>query len=383
MTGTVGLGIAGFGFAGRMMAHALYRSHRFRLAAVADPDASRREEARRAGAPRLYTDLDQLLHDDALEVIYLATPTSLHASGVEQAAKAGRHVIVEKPFAATPAEARLAVDASASANVALIVGATRSFDAPIRHLQEMIVRGVLGQLQTITSLCSTDWLVRPRTPDDLDGELGGGIVYRQGCHQLDVLRCLAGSSARSVRASTFGGSNGTERGYSALIFFESGVTGTAVYQGWGGFDSRLLTFGRGELGELVALPSDDRRRAFLPSVDPAGAPVGTAPPAFGFMLATFLEFDVVPSPRGWLVIGRSGAEEVAVDPWPSGWDAVLFELERVLDGQPSIHDGTSALATLELCAAVHRSARTGTEVVPGTGPLQTARRLPSPPRRSQ
>lgn len=362
MTKPLGLGIAGYGFAGQMMAAAASLSCSFHLVAVADPAVDRQEEARRAGASRVYSGLEDLLDDADVRVVYLATPTQHHAAGVVKASHAGRHVIVEKPFATAEAEARVAVEAASAAQIALLVGATRSFDAPVGYLRKLVAAGNFGPLQTISSLWSTDWLTRPRATSDLQGDLGGGIINRQGSHQVDVLRTVVGTTAESVRASTMGGSDGTERGYSALIFFEGGVSATAVYQGWGGFDSRLLTFGRGELGELAAVPPDDPRRAFVPYLQPAGADAGTVPPSAGFLWATFLDVDVVPSPKGWFLIERTRVTEETVDPWPSGWDAVLIEMERVLDGHASPHDGLASLATMEVCAAIKESSRVHAEV---------------------
>lgn len=359
----VGLGIAGFGVAGHMMAQAVARSSAFKLVAVADPEERRREEARLSGAPAVYSALEPMLSDAAVQAVYLATPTPLHREGVELAASAGLDLIVEKPLAASPGEGRLAVDAADAAGVVLIVGATRSFDAPFRWLREKASGGDFGALRTITNLCASDWLLRPRNAADLAADLGGGIVYRQGGHQLDLLRSVVGGKALSVRATTVGGSGGTEHGYHALVLFDNDAVGTAVYLGNGGFDSRLLTFGRGEFGEQIGLEPHDPRRQYLPDATVAGLPSGSAPPSLGFTLASFSDVDVAPSRDGWLLFGRGGVTDVRINPWPSGWDALLLEFASAREGARSVHDGRSGLATLELCAAVHESSASGSDVV--------------------
>lgn len=375
----LGLGIAGFGVAGNMMAEAAARSPRFKLAAVADPDVHRQAEARRAGVPTVYSQLEELIADRAIQALYLATPTWLHRRGIELAASAGLDVIVEKPLATSYDEGRVAVAAAESAQIRLIVGATRSFDAPFRWLRERVTSGDFGPLQSVTNLCATDWLLRPRTAVDLDVSRGGGIVYRQGCHQLDIVRYLAARSARSLRATIVAGDDGVQYGYNSLISFESGIVASAIYQGGGGFDSRLLTSGRGELGERIGLPWDDPRRDLFSTATVEGCPRGSAPPSFGFTLASFVEADVVPSRYGWLLLTRSGAREIRVDPQPSGWDAVLLEFESTINGETSVYDGHAGLATLELCAAVHQSNASGTDVLVGSS---VANSVTSPPERS-
>jgi predicted dehydrogenase len=90
----------------------------------------------------------------------------------------------------------------ARAGVALIVGPSHSFDAPIARTKMLIDSGTYGRVRMITALNYTDFLYRPRRPEELDTRQGGGVVFSQGAHQVDVARLLAGSPVRSVRAVT-------------------------------------------------------------------------------------------------------------------------------------------------------------------------------------
>ena len=73
---------------------------------------------------------------------------------------------------------------------------------PIRTMRKIILSGQLGQLRAIHILAYSDWMLRPRTSDELDPTQGGGIPYRQGPHQIDTVRMLGGGKLRSVRAMT-------------------------------------------------------------------------------------------------------------------------------------------------------------------------------------
>jgi phthalate 4,5-cis-dihydrodiol dehydrogenase len=215
----------------------------------------------------------------------------------------------------------------------------------------------LGALRAITNLCFTDWVRRPRKPSDLDWRLGGGVSFRQGAHQFDVIRLVASRPARQVTASGVPIAGGSSlASYSALLEYDDGLYATAVYSGLGHFDSRLLTFGVGESGERLP-PGSDGYRRLIPSGQSSGSPM------FGLTIATFDEADVVPSPDG-LLLERDGVTEVwPYRPGPSGWMAVLDELaDTVLDGERPTHDGQWGVGTVEICAAVETAAGTGRSV---------------------
>ena len=87
-----------------------------------------------------------------------------------------------------------------TAGVALVVGHSHSFDAPIARTRALIAGGEYGSLRMIHALNYTDWLYRPRRPEELSD--GGGVMFNQAPHQVDVVRLLAGGRVKSVRAQT-------------------------------------------------------------------------------------------------------------------------------------------------------------------------------------
>jgi phthalate 4,5-cis-dihydrodiol dehydrogenase len=349
MTSPVRLGIAGWGMAAREMVKAAAAEAQVRVTCVADVDAERRQQASAAGMPRVCATMADLCGPD-VDVVYIATPTPLHADQTLAALSLGKHVIVEKPMAASVADARRMADAAAQAKCVLLVGATASYHAPVRALRDLVLSGALGKLRAMSNWCHTNWLRRPRKPSDLDPLQGGGVVFRQGAHQFDLMRYVCGGLAASVYATAVSSAVSDEAGYTAIVSFEGGAQATGIYGAHGGFDSRFLSLGIGELGERITFAPDDPRSRLLPDTGD-GLP---AAPRFGFTLASFDHGDVVMSRQGLLAFEGESVREVPA-PGPSGWPALLAELTSVLNGAAPEHDGYWGCATLEICEAVQRS----------------------------
>src|SRR4029077_20982213 len=110
----------------------------------------------------------------SVEAAYIATPHQFHAEQSRIAFKAGKHALVEKPMALTHDECRGMVEAARRAGKHLIVGHSHSFDAPIALTRKLIDSGRYGRLKMITALNFTDFLYRPRRPEELDTSKGGG-----------------------------------------------------------------------------------------------------------------------------------------------------------------------------------------------------------------
>jgi phthalate 4,5-cis-dihydrodiol dehydrogenase len=352
MNARVRLGILGWGSAGQLMADAVDRSDRFELAGVADTSERAREQIGHDRNVDVHAGLQQLLAGTRPDVVYVATPTPGHAQAIAELAAAGVHAVCEKPLAAQWDDAVSAFHAVEEAGTMLLVGNTHSYDAPVQELRRLVVEGQLGTLVAVQTTAVTDWYSRPRQADDLSASLGGGIVLRQGAHQIDIVRLICGGLANTVSAHTFGGVDGTELGYSALIQFSSGTSAALQYSGAGGFDTAWLTQGVGELGQAGRVLDPVSRRYFRVPCNPEASA-----PTFGLTVATFTEGQAVLTSRGVLAYTANGAQEYDVDGRPSGWDAVLAELAAVLDGEAPTHSGLWGLATLEASLAVHQSAR--------------------------
>jgi phthalate 4,5-cis-dihydrodiol dehydrogenase len=118
----------------------------------------------------------------------------------------------------------------------------------------MIDSGQFGDVRLITALNYTDFLYRPRRPEELSTAAGGGVVFSQGAHQIDVVRLLGGGFLESLRAQTgcWDPQRPAEGAYSALLRFRGGAFAHATYSGYAHYDSDELMEGIGELGQPKA-----------------------------------------------------------------------------------------------------------------------------------
>jgi len=195
------VGVAGLGRAFSLMLPTFLRDPRVQLVGACDP----REEARQQfatdfGAPT-YADVPELAANPDVEAIYVASPHQFHARHTEIAAAHGKHVLVEKPMALSVAECDRMIEACRAANVHLIVGHCHSFDTPYLRTRDLIQSSRFGAVKMIHAINFTDYLYRPRRPEELLTSEGGGAVFSQAAHQVDIVRLLAGSRAVSLRAT--------------------------------------------------------------------------------------------------------------------------------------------------------------------------------------
>ncbi len=144
---SVRVGVAGLGYWGPNLARNLAAIPGCQLAWLCDAD----EHARTRLAPsfpaaRLTGELDELLADDQLDAIVLATPVPTHAELAIAVAEAGKHCFVEKPLATTTAGAERAVQAAERAGRILMVGHLLEYHPAVARLKELIVSEELGEL---------------------------------------------------------------------------------------------------------------------------------------------------------------------------------------------------------------------------------------------
>ena len=374
---TIYFGVAGLGRAFTLMASTLARDPRVRLAAAADPRAEARRSFERDFGGRAYETVEAMCADPAINAVYVATPHEMHAPHVIAAARAGKAVLVEKPMATTLADAEKMVSES---NI-LVVGHSHSFDAPVARARAIVASGEVGRVRMIAALNFTDFLYRPRRPQDLDSSRGGGVLLSQAAHQVDIVRLLAGGMAASVRcmAGAWDESRPTEGAYAAMIAFADGAFASLVYSGYGRFDSDELTEWVGELGRVKDPAAYGAARAALARAGPDEAAARAArnyggadyreaiPPAhhehFGPLVISCERADLRPTPKGVWIYGDSERRFEPLPPPAIPRAEVIDELHAAMfGGRPPVHDGRSGLATLEVCLAMRESARTGQEI---------------------
>ena len=381
------MGVAGLGRAFTLMLPTFAADPRVELVAAADPrvEATQRFAADFGG--RVYASVAELCRDADVEAVYVATPHQLHAEHVILALERRKHVLVEKPMALTLAECEQMIAAADRAGARLIVGHSHSFDRPIRRTREIIEQGNLGRVRMISAQYFTDFMYRPRRPEELVSEHGGGVVFSQAAHQVDIVRLLAGGVVTRVRAVTgaWDESRPSEGAYVALLTFDGGAFASLVYSGYAHFDGDEFCGGLSELGiakqaghygtarrslrrassaaEETALKNARNYggRDYVPqSAHAAGQSAERTGwhEHFGSVLVSCDRADLRPLPTGVMIYGD---EEVALEALPPPRIPrieVIDELhDSIVRGRAPLHDGRWAMGTLEVCLAMVRSAR--------------------------
>ncbi len=375
----IGLGIVGLGMAGAVMVHAAAAHGGYVLKAAADPHPGPRETFARDHNARAYADAEELMADPEVQAVYIATPHQFHAPHAVLAARHGKHIILEKPMALTLADCDTIIAAVERHKVHLVVGHTHAFDPNVRLMRDIIARGELGRLGLINSFNYTNFLYRPRRPEELDTSKGGGILFNQVPHQIDTARLLAGGIVRSVRAqaSVLDPSRPTEGSCAALLQFDNGATASLVYSGYDHFDSDEWHFGLSERGAPKPIAHGAARRALAQASDETKARTETFAygntaaalpphqPHFGITIVTCSEGDMRASADGVTIYGREGMREIAIPRGTSmpGRREVLDDLATAIrTNRKPVHDGRWGKATVEVALAILRSSQQNKEV---------------------
>lgn len=256
-----GIGIVGLGMAAAphlLAIRDLEAAGRARLLGGFSPSAARREAfAARWKAPAFPT-LDALLAAPGLDLVIVLTPPGAHLPVAEQVAKAGRHLLVEKPLELTLARAERLVALAAAAGVTLGVVFQHRFRPGALRLKRAIAGGELGALLSCSA--SVRWwrdagyFAQPGR--GMKARDGGGVLLTQAIHTLDLLLHLAGPV---VRIAGFAQGSGlraidTEDVAAAALRFAGGAIGVldATTVADPGFPERIEIAGTGGSAALVA-----------------------------------------------------------------------------------------------------------------------------------
>ena len=382
------MGVAGLGRAFSLMMPTLVMDERIEIVAGADPRPEARARFEQDFGGRAYERVDDMCADPRVEIVYVSTPHQYHVENVRAAASAGRHILCEKPMALSVDECLSMIDAASAAGVALVVGHSHSFDAPVRRAREIVESGVYGDVRMMSGMDYTDFLFRPRRPEELDTAKGGGVIFNQAPHQVDNVRFIGGGMVKSVRAVTgaWDASRRTEGAYTALLTFENGAAASITYSGYAHFDSDELVDWIAESGlpknpdsygatrRALAGVSGDAEHDLKAQVNYggpryAGFDPGKSAPAerwhqnFGLLVVSCDGADLRPTSKGVMIYDDRERRLDAV-PVPSvPRREVMDEMyAAVTEGIPPVHDGRWGLATMEVCFAILQSAREGREI---------------------
>ncbi|MFE4572853.1 Gfo/Idh/MocA family protein [Paenibacillus chitinolyticus] len=279
----------------------------------------------------VYESLEEMLARDDLDVVCICTPSGLHAGQAVQAAKAGKHVFVEKPMAITMADLDDMIRVSGENGVLLSTVFPRRMSPAARYARELIREGRLGKL----SLCSGRVnIYRSQEYYDSAGWRGtwamdgGGAMMNQGIHTVDLLQWLAGPVA-----SLYGKAKAVLRDIEvedtavSVLQFENGALGLLEITTTAHLGPVHRIEIHGERGSLV-IEDDD-----IVALKIDGEPVE---------LPEFEPFKVIPD-----------GHQIQIR------DMAL----AVREGREPIVPGTEGRHSLEIILGTYESARTGKEIV--------------------
>jgi predicted dehydrogenase len=327
---TVGYAVVGLGHIAQTAVLPAFEHARenSRLAALVSGDPKKRRAlADRHGAPAFgYEDLDDVLARDDVDAVYIALPNTDHAECAIRAARAGVHVLTEKPMATSEEDCRRMIDAADDAGVKLMVAYRLHFERANLDAVELIRAGRIGEPRFFTSEFSYQL-----KPGNIRGDerKGGGAIWDLGPYCINAARHLLGAEPTEVFALEAGARDrrfkGVPEAMSVVLRFP---------------DERLATF----TCSFGAAPTDTFRV------------VGSKgdlrlEPAFEYV--------------GSLVRHLTVGEKTTVKRYPAGdqFAPELLEFSRcVLEGRDPEPDGWEGLADVRIIEAALESARAGEPV---------------------
>jgi len=276
----LGVGIIGAGKHGERYLRHVADVPELRLVALARRDRGRGEAQARAYGCRFHADAAHLIADPDVQAVVIVVPPTLNAELASSVARAGKHLLIEKPLATTLADCRRIAAAVGESGVTAMVAHTLRFNAVVAAIRAALP--AIGRLHAavITQRFEPSTLAWLDTP----AVAGGGIVLHTGVHSFDLLRHLTGDEARHVSARVDRvATRDTEDNFIAAIEMECGtlalVGGSRATAGRSGAielagrDGQLV--GDHVHGQAATLTGAERRALAV------GAPVATVAAALG------------------------------------------------------------------------------------------------------
>jgi len=200
--------------------------------AARDPERARRFAAKH-GIPRVHERYDALLADPYVEAVYNPLPNALHARWTIRALEAGKHVLCEKPFSTTVAEAEAMAAAAQRSGRVLVEAFHYRYHPLFARLRAILTSGELGEVRHLEAHFCVPMLL----PRDIRyrADLGGGALMDVGCYTVHLLRHLAAAEPSVVRARAIWTRGGVDRAFRADLLFPDGRTGrltTSLFSRW-------------------------------------------------------------------------------------------------------------------------------------------------------
>ncbi|HYW33248.1 MAG TPA: Gfo/Idh/MocA family oxidoreductase [Gemmatimonas sp.] len=332
------LALAGCGRISRNHLDAVAKIDGLEFVSVCDSDAARAEVTGAAIGVPWFTSIESMLAAVPSDAVVIATPSGMHPQHGILAARAGRHVISEKPMGISLAAADALVQACDDNHVQLFVVKQNRLNPPIQLLKRAIDRGRFGRIYMAN--CTVRW-TRPQEYYDQapwrgTWEFDGGAFMNQASHYVDLIQWLVGPvESVMARTATLARRIEAEDTGVALLKFRSGALGT--------IEVTMLTFPRNLEGSITILGEKG-------SVKIGGTAVNKVEHW------TFADYDDDDK-----LVEQSNTNPTSV--YGFGHEAYYRNVEAVLRGEARPDtDGRAGRKSLELILGIYESAKTGREV---------------------
>jgi predicted dehydrogenase len=342
-SGKVKVGIIGSGFEAAIQAASFQlMPEEAEVVAVASPSSGHAEElAKRYGIPRVFLDYREMLREPDLEMITIAAPNKLHAPMTLDIARAGKHVVCEKPLCLRLDEAGEMIDVCQREGVLLLYAEELFFAPKYTKAKEMAEEGAFGKVYLVKQ---SEKHFGPHSEWFWDVEQsGGGVLMDMGCHGIAFCYWFLGRPRiRSVYAQlgtyVHRGKTRGEDDALCIIEFEGGAVGL-VETSWarrGGMDDRVEVYGEGGVTYANLLMGNA-----LPTYSEHG---------FGYAV------EKAPTTRGW-------SYPVFDELWNYGFPQEMRHFARCVRGKEAPRaTGEDGRVVLEAIFAAYASAGFGRKV---------------------
>ena len=216
------IGILGTAKIARSFVLGVKHSTRVTVSAIASRDAAKaRAFAQEFAIGRSFGGYESLLADRGVDAVYIPLPNGLHGEWAIRAARAGKHVLCEKPLAATASEARAMFDAARSGGVHLVEGYPYRAQPQTLKMRELLDAGVIGDIRLIQA--SFGFTLADGENIRLRPELAGGALMDVGTYPVSLVRLVAKARPVRVHAVAQWTGGGVDRATAATLQFESGL----------------------------------------------------------------------------------------------------------------------------------------------------------------
>lgn len=216
------IGVLGAAKIARLFAESVRASPKIVVAAVASRDTERAAAfARDIGVATVHPTYEALLGDPEIDAVYVPLPNNLHAAWSIRAADAGKHVLCEKPLAASAAEARAMFEAARRNGVYVVEAYPYRAQPQTVKMRELLAAGAIGKLQLIQA--SFGFPLADAANIRMDPALAGGALMDAGSYPVSLVRTIAGTKPTRVFAQSRWTESGVDLTTLATLEFASGL----------------------------------------------------------------------------------------------------------------------------------------------------------------